>query len=83
MFFSPVETPNNPLTNEEKKKYHLNTMITSIILLIIACVSLITNITSLFYASAGSLTADAVLIILSLRRSQNEENGYESGSDNG
>lgn len=83
MFFSPVETPNNPLTNEEKKKYHLNTMITSIILLIISCISLITNITSIFYASAGSLTADAVLIILSLRRSKNEENGYESGSDNG
>ena len=84
LFFSPVETPNNPLTNEEKKKYHLNAMITSIVLLMISCIALILNINSLFYAITGTLTADAVLIILSLRRTENnEKDSYESSCGNG
>jgi len=78
VIFSPVESSNNPLTKEEKNKYHRNSIIVAIILLIISCVSLITNISILFYSSSGSLTADAVLIILSLRRSKNEKNCYES-----
>lgn len=83
LFFSPIVTPNNPLTDDEKKKYHRNSVIISLVLSIVSCIALLKDINVIFYASAGSLTADAVLIILSLRRSKNEENCYESDSSNG
>ena len=83
--FSPIESSNNPLTKDEKRKYHRNSVIVSIILLIISTIALILRLNVLFYSSAGSLTADAVLIILSLgsRRNENEENCYEGDSCNG
>ena len=83
LIFSPVESVNNPLTIDEKSKYHRSAVIVSIILLFIMCVSLLINIDVFFYASSESLTADAVLIILSLRRSKNEKDCYESNSYNG
>lgn len=83
LIFSPIESANNPLTTEEKKKYHRSAVIVSIILLFTMCVALLINIDVIFYASSESLTADAVLIILSLRRSKNEKDCYESNGCNG
>lgn len=81
--FSPIESTNNPLTKDEKDKYHRMAVIVSMILLLIMCVALLINVDVLFYASSESLTADAVLIILSLRRSKNEKDGYEGDGYNG
>lgn len=82
LIFSPIESINNPLTKDEKKKYHYAATIVSLVLVFIMCVALLFNADVLFYASSESLTADAVLIILSLRRSKNEKNCYENGGSN-
>ena len=80
--FSPVENINNPLTIKEKNKYHIIAIIIAVILTAIMLIGYFVNINDIFYATSYALTADAVLIILGLRRSKNEEVCNESDSNN-
>ncbi len=71
--FSPRESKNRPLENEEKIRYRVRSIVIAVITALIAAVSYRINISTIFYSASCSLTADAVLIILSLRRCENEE----------
>lgn len=79
--FSPVENINNPLTVKEKRKYHITSVAIAAVLVGITILNYILNITNVFYAISYSLTADAVLIILGIRRNKNEEACNESDSN--
>ncbi len=81
--FSPRESKNRPLESNEKKKYRKLSIIIASITAIIAAVSYRLDISFLFYSSSYSLTADAVLIILSLGRCKNEEDSVEGFGGNG
>lgn len=81
--FSPRESINRPLECEEKKKYRAMSIIIAAITLIIAAISYRLDISFLFYSTSCSLTADAVLITLSLGRCKNEEDSVESFGGNG
>lgn len=80
--FSPVENINNPLTSKEKRKYHIISVVIAAALIAITILGYVHNIKNLFYAASYALTADAVLIILGLRRNTNEEACNESDSSN-
>lgn len=71
--FSPRESKNRPLETEEKTRYRVMSIVIAVITAFIAAVSYRLNISPMFYSTSCSLTADAVLIILSLRRCENEE----------
>lgn len=71
--FSPVENENRPLDNGEKYKYKVKSILIMMVILILMAVSILLHINQLFYSSVCSLTSDAVLIILSLRRKNNEK----------
>ena len=58
-------------------------VIISAIIVIVAAISYRLDISFLFYSTSYSLTADAVLIILSLGRCKNEEDSVEGFSGNG
>lgn len=81
--FSPRENINRPLEDGEKKKYRTVSIIISTITAIVATVSYKLDISFLFYSTSCSLTADAVLIILSLGRCKNEDNTAEGSGSNG
>lgn len=81
--FSPVENVNNPLTVKEKIKYHIISIAIAIVLVGIMILGYIFNVNNIFYAVSYALTADAVLIILGLRRNKNEKAFNESDNDNG
>lgn len=81
--FSPRESKNRPLESEEKKKYRTVSVLIAAIAMIIVAFSYILDISFLFYSASCSLTADAVLIILSLRRCKNEEDTVENVGGNG
>lgn len=81
--FSPVENINNPLTIKEKKKYHIIAVIIVVSLIAIMLFSYFFTVKDVFYAVSYALTADAVLIILGLRRSKNEETFNESNGSDG
>lgn len=81
--FSPKESTNRPLEIKEKKKYRMISIINAALLAIIVAISYRLNISFLFYSTACSLTADAVLIILSLRRCKFERKNAEDSGCNG
>lgn len=81
--FSPRESKNRPLECEEKKKYRIFSIIVGAVTAIIAAISYKLNISLIFYSTSCSLTADAVLIILSLGRCKNEEDSVEGFGGNG
>lgn len=81
--FSPVESENNPLEDKEKEKYRKLSIIISLILTLAAAISFCLNLKVVFYSVAWSLSADAVLIILTLGRSSHEENNIEGDGNNG
>lgn len=76
--FSPIENENRPLDNGEKHKYKVKSILFMVVILILMVASILLHISQLFYSSVCSLTADAVLIILSLRRKN-----YEKGNIKG
>lgn len=80
--FSPVENINNPLTVKEKRKYHIISVAIAVILVGIMMFGHIFDVNNIFYAISYALTADAVLIILGLRRNKNEKACNESDSNN-
>lgn len=71
--FSPVENKNRPLENGEKHKYKVKSILIMVVIFVLMAVSMLMHISQLFYSSVCSLTSDAVLIILSLRRKNNEK----------
>ncbi len=75
--FSPRESKNRPLESREKKKYRVMSIVIAAIIALVAAISYRLNISFLFYSSSCSLTADAVLIILSLRRCKDERENAE------
>lgn len=81
--FSPVENINNPLTLKEKQKYHIIAAIVAVILTALMLLNYYFTVNNIFYAVSYALTADAVLIILGLRRGKNEEAYNESDCGNG
>ncbi len=68
LIFSPRENKNKKLDNREKKIYRIVSLVISTILLASSYLSYIGKIDWLFYSLSYSLTADAVMILLSLRR---------------
>lgn len=73
LIFSPVEDKNRPLDETEKKLYRQKAMIALSFILILEFASLILEFRALSYLSACSLTANAVLILISqIRRCKNE-----------
>ena len=83
LIFSPVEDKNRPLDETEKKLYRQKAMIALSFILILEVASLILEFRALSYLSACSLTANAVLILLSqTRRCKYESNNPESSCEN-
>lgn len=74
--FSPIENKNKPLTVVEYRKFGIISKIIAVILTAVMCVSLLLNINILFYSSSYALTADAVLIVFSLKEVKHNE--YDS-----
>lgn len=64
--FAPVE--NKMLDKTEKKKYHLVSILLSLLVLVISTIAFLANWYWVFYPSAYSLTATAVMILISLGR---------------
>lgn len=81
--FSPVEDKNKPLDNIEKTKYRNLSIIANIIAISLIIISFFLNLREIFYAVAWSLSADAVLILLTIRRCNNEEDNLKGGSSIG
>lgn len=83
LIFSPVEDKNRPLDETEKVLYRQKAMIALSFILILEFASLILEFRALSYLSACSLTANAVLILLSqTRRCKYESNNPESSCEN-
>lgn len=83
LIFSPVEDKNRPLDETEKKLYRQKAMIALSFILVLEFASLILKFRALSYLSASSLTANAVLILLSqTRRCKYESNNPESSCEN-
>ena len=83
LIFSPVEDKNRPLDETEKKLYRQKAMIALSFILVLEFASLILEFRALSYLSACSLTANAVLILLSqTRRCKYESNNPESSCEN-
>lgn len=59
--FSPRESKNRPLENEEKKKYRTLSIIIATATAIIAVIFYRLNISLLFYSTSCSLTADVII----------------------
>lgn len=81
--FSPRENINRPLESDEKRKYWIISIAIAVIMTVVSAISYIFNISFLFYSASCSLTADAVLIILTLGRCKDEEDTVESFEDDG
>ena len=65
LIFSPIVSVNNPLTIDEKKKYRLLSILISFVYVMIVVISMKCSVTELMFPVSWSLTADAVLILMS------------------
>ncbi len=65
--FAPVESENKSLDQNEKRKYHIFSILITIITIIVMSSSFLLEIKSVFYAVSWSLSADAVFISITLR----------------
>lgn len=84
LIFAPVEDVNRPLEGNEKVQYRLKAMVSLVIILLAELASVVFQLKTLSYVSACSLTANAVLILLSqLRRWKYEVANSESSCENG
>ncbi len=71
---APIESANNPLEIKEKKTYRMISIIISTVLFVLIISFNFINLSELSFPVSYALTADAVLIIISLRRKENEKN---------
>lgn len=76
--FSPIVSENNPITHREKVKYRIYSIIIAFLWLSAMTISFITKLDYVFYPTCWSLSADAVLILLTLRRCKNEKSNAKS-----
>lgn len=83
LVFSPIENENKPLDNGEKRKYKRIASIVTAIALLITIVTFLFSIKKIFYGVSWAISADAGLIILTLRRCKHEKDNTEGGSGNG
>ncbi len=85
LIFSPIEDVNRPLDKAEKPRYRLKAMISLTAILLIEVTATLSGFCFLSYISACSLTANAVLIILSNidRRCKYEIDNSENSCENG
>lgn len=82
--FAPVDDVNRPLEENEKVQYRLKAMVSLVIILMAELLSVVLQLKTLSYVSMCSLTANAVLILLSqLRRCKYEVENFESSCKNG
>lgn len=73
MIYAPAEDINRPLEETEKVQYRKKSLLSLTIILLVELTSVIFNLSILSYVSACSLTANAVLILLSKTRRCNHE----------
>lgn len=78
--FAPVENKNKILDKTEKRKYHIISIVLSLILLIISTVTFFVNCFWIFYPSSYSLTATAIMILITLGRCKNNKGSFKSFS---
>lgn len=83
IIFAPIENINHPVETWEKKKYRIKSIVISIAITLLTAVSFILNVTIIFYSASCALTADAILIIMSLRRCKDDPNIIGSIGGNG
>lgn len=81
--FSPIEDKNKPLDSIEKRAYRRFSIVVIIIAIFAVLIFFLLNIRAIFYAVAWSLSVDAVLIILKIRRYKHEKNDIKGSSSNG
>lgn len=67
---SPVENANKPLTQEEKKTYRFIAILAAALFTALCAVSFVFGWKELFYSLSWALTVDAVLLILSPKKSK-------------
>lgn len=83
LIFAPVEDVNRPLDESEKVQYRQKALITLTVVLVVEMLALLIRFDTMSYLSAGSLTANAVLILLSrIGRCKHEVNNSESSCEN-
>lgn len=70
---APIENENNPLDTVEIKKYRILSIITSTLLTVLSMLSFIFDFKEFAFPISYTLTADAVLLLISPRRKKNEE----------
>lgn len=71
---APIENENNPLDTDETKKYRILSIIISTLLTVLSIITFIFDFKQFAFPIAYTLTADAVLLLISPRRNKNEEN---------
>lgn len=76
--FSPIENANRPLDIAEKKKYRIISIGITAVAAIAVALSYNMGFHAIFYSFSFSLTADAVMIILSLGGNKCEKDDSES-----
>ena len=83
LIFAPVEDVNRPLDESEKVQYRQKALIALTAILVVEMIALLLSVDTVSYLSACSLTANAVLILLSqLRRCKYEVKNSESSCEN-
>lgn len=70
---APIENENNPLDTVEIKKYRILSIIISTLLTVLSILSFISDFKEFAFPISYTLTADAVLLLISPRRKKNEE----------
>ncbi len=70
---APVESENNPLTENELKKYRILSVVISTVLIFLNIILFLFDFKDLFFSISYALTADAVLLLILPRRKKNEE----------
>lgn len=78
--FSPIVSENNPLSPKQKIKYRRYSIIIAFLWLSIMVCTYIFKLDYIFYPVSWSLSVDAVLILLTLRRNKNEKDNAQSSS---
>ncbi len=70
---APIENENNPLDADEIKKYRILSIIISTLLTVLSIITFIFDFKQFAFPISYTLTADAVLLLISPRRKKNEE----------
>lgn len=83
LIFSPIENENRPLENIEKNNYRVKSIVIATMVFSITVTAFLFEANIIFYSGSWSLTADAVLIVLNLRRKNGEKISTKNDCCNG